>query len=327
MRRLTPRQFLAERELFDEAVESTPEIASFCSRSAWQWAAYQSLGGSARSAPTDSHDESDFFVFERDGHWLAFVERPGARIFLPLESAWMFGCPLLGEPEGAVELLRDVARDRTIGPTGFCVGGVRTDGRLHQALQRLRSGALQWEEFPGTDCMEIDLSDGVEAWRRRRSRKFRRTLRQLRAPELVEPDDFSTASSDEIIDRILAIQRQSWKWREGSDIFQAPDYLAFYTRLIRDLRDNDCLRVIFARDGSRDVAYVMGGIAGDVYRGLQMSYIEEVRDWGVGNWLQLRALRQCCEEGISRYDLGMHAPYKERWADARNAYRVLFVVL
>lgn len=57
-----------------------------------------------------------------------------------------------------------------------------------------------------------------------------------------------------------------------------------------------------------------------------MSYREDLRPLGLGNRLQLENLRRCEAEGIARYDLGMHSPYKERWADRREENTGIFLV-
>lgn len=73
--------------------------------------------------------------------------------------------------------------------------------------------------------------------------------------------------------------------------------------------------MLVARREGVDLAHIFGGVAGGTYRGLQMSYRDSVRDLALGNRLQIENLRRCADEGIVTYDLGMHAPYKERWTD------------
>ena len=58
-----------------------------------------------------------------------------------------------------------------------------------------------------------------------------------------------------------------------------------------------------------------------------MSYVDSAKDRGIGNALQIENITRVAAEGVTRYDLGMHSPYKERWADTRDAYIGVFVVL
>jgi CelD/BcsL family acetyltransferase involved in cellulose biosynthesis len=312
MNRLTLAEFRARAEEFAAAVADTPGVCEFCSSPLWQLAARRHL--QAANAQVE-----DTFLVERDGAWLVFAGQEPSGIYFPLEASWMFGCPLAGAAEDSVALLRDAAREesqRRGHPLAFFIGGLVVDGVVHRALQALRPVSRHWREYPGMDVMQIDLGDGFEAWMERRSKKFRRSLRALAGtlPGL-EILDLSKNDPDEIFARILAIQQASYKWQEGTDIFQMPGYAAFYRELLEGLHATGGLRVLMARRDGIDLAHIFGGVAGKTYRGLQMSYLEEVRDLSLGNRLQLENLRRCADAGITIYDLGMHAPYKERWAD------------
>ncbi len=238
---------------------------------------------------------------------------------MPFEAAWMFGCPLLGEPEAAFALLVDVACEERDSrrPVAFFLGGLSLGGEMHRSVPG--KGGRVLRAFPGTDGMFIDLSDGVEAWLARRSRKFRRTLRDAQAGIAgLEIEDASSAPPGELFERLLAIQRRSYKWREGTDIFQMPEFVAFYRSLLEGLHASASLRVLIASRDGLDLAHNFGGVFAGTYRGLQMSYVEEARELALGNRLQWENLCRCAAEGIKNYDLGMHSPYKERWADRRE---------
>lgn len=318
MKRLTLAEFRERSGEFAAAVDATPDVSKFCSGPHWQIAAHDFL----HPAPEDRAH----FIVEDEGTWLVFAEGEQARVFFPFESAWMFGCPLIGDPGRAVGLLT-AARQWLPRPSGFCIGGILTDSPLHEALRKLRPWARQYQEFPSTDCMILDLEDGVEGWLNRRSRKFRRTLRDAESGRGIEIVTAGEATPEAHYRRLLRIQERTYKWLEGTDIFQMPDYAAFYQSLLAGLQNRGEMRLLFAQRDGEDVAYIFGGVAGGTYRGLQMSYIEDVRSLGLGNRLQLENLRHCQAEGITRYDLGMHSPYKERWADRREMRSGVFVVM
>jgi len=319
MKRISLDRFLACREEFDRAVLATPEIATFCSQTPWQRAAIDNLASGETAG--------ERLIIEEEGNWLLFAERQGTGVFYPWESSWMFGSSLIGNPEATVDLLFRVAEEGFRGKVGFCLGGVGKSGAHFAALERRKSSCHHWQEFPGTDCMLIDLSQGYEAWLARRSKKFRKTMRQLRVPDGSEIVDASDAPVPDLMQRILAIQQQTYKWREGTDIFLSEEYRLFYAQLMTDLQERNQLRVLFVTESDRDVAFQLGGLYEKGYRGLQMSYVDEAKSWGLGNWLQLENLKRSATEGRSEYDLGMHSPYKERWADRQEDYLVLFVVL
>lgn len=284
-------------------------------------------GTAAHDALHGIDAEEEHFIIEDEGNWLVFVERQQPRVYFPFESGWLFGCPLIGDIERLPNLLIESAGKFLPSPCGFVIGGVRHGGELHSRLLEKSMLCRQIQEFPATDCMTIDLSDGVEGWLARRSRKFRRTMRNLPGREIIAIEDGSEMNPDAAWERMLAIQRQTYKWKGGDDIFLNESYAAFYRNLFDQVHSRDVLRLLFARKDEKDVGYIFGGVPGMAYRGFQMSYIEEVRELGVGNLLQLENLRRCAAEGVVEYDLGMHAPYKERWADRQDRYIVVFMVL
>ncbi|MDF1656710.1 MAG: GNAT family N-acetyltransferase [Verrucomicrobiales bacterium] len=319
MRRLSLQEFSEERGHFDEAVIRSPGLLQFCSSTIWQEAAHDCL------RPPGQEDEH--FIVEDEGNWLLFAEREGNRVFFPFEAAWMFGCPVVGDPLDGVALLKSAAAQYFSDRVGFCLGGIPKDAALHRSLRSRQSEFLRYEEFPATDCMMIDLGSGYDAWLERRSKKFRKSVRQLRVDESIEIIDRSAHEPDELFERILRIQQQTYKWEEGTDIFLGPEYRPFYRRLLEELRQSGRLRLLFAQRAGQDLAYIFGGISGNTYRGFQMGYVEAERKSALGNVLQHANLRARAEEGITTYDLGMHSEYKERWADRREEFVGAFLVL
>ncbi len=318
MKRLDPVTFRERVADYEAAIVACPEIAKFCSGPDWQLAAHSGLHGQS--------DDGEIFVFEEEGTWLVFRENAPS-VFFPLESAWCFGCPIIGDPESAVALLRRAVSKLSPGGAGFLISGVRIDGHLHAELKKQEAGALRYSEFPTTDCMIIHLSDGIDEWLARRSKKFRRTIRNLSLPEEIVIESAGDGDPETQFSRMLAVQQKTYKWRDGSDIFQSDEYRDFYRDLLGRLSEKGGVRIQFAKKDGEDVAYIFGGVSGNVYRGFQMSYAEEMRSFGLGNILQIDNLRRMEAEGVCHYDLGMHSEYKERWADEREEYIGVFLVL
>jgi CelD/BcsL family acetyltransferase involved in cellulose biosynthesis len=78
---------------------------------------------------------------------------------------------------------------------------------------------------------------------------------------------------------------------------------------------------MFATHEGRDIGYIFGGMAGEIYRGQQFSFDDTWRDMSIGNLLQYEQLAWLCEEGAHRYDMGpLTGPfmeYKEHWTEIR----------
>lgn len=353
MRRISQAELVAEREVFDRAVESTPEILPFCSSATWSFAAREHLIGLGEAEEGSEGDEEEkslrlpasairadtaIWRSEDRGQWLIFGRSPFG-YWEPFEAAWMFGCPLVGsDPIDCLGLLREVVRSDLDLTPGFAIGGIPLGGRLHRALQEtdVRGGWRRFQEFPGTSCLLIDLEDGVSGWETRRSKRFVRTLaRATRDCEQagLEIEEFTGGADGEtgeratdVFHRVMAIPPKTSKWASGTDIFQIERYRCFYEAIFHDLWKEGRLRLLLARRDGEDVAYSLGGVFGNQYRGLQMSYADSVKSLGVGNWLQVQNLHRREAEGISNYDLGMDAEYKRRWADRTQAQVVAFLV-
>ncbi len=309
MNRLEPAEFRARAAEHAAATVATPGVCSFCSGPLWQLAAHDRLHA--------NEPARRLFFAEDSGAWLALAERSRPGFLHPLEGAWMLGSSLVGPPAAAARLLLACidAEGEEIG--AILLGGLVRGGAMHRAAARaLRRRGRILRELPGTGSMQIDLGDGFRAWLRRRSRKFRRNAGRLADPPPgIVLEDASQGDPAELLPRILSIQRRCHKWRRGGDIFQEPAYADFYEALLHGLRRTGALRLLFAKRDGADLAHIFGGVVADRYRGLQMSYAEEARELALGNWLQLENLRRRADEGVAVYDLGMPAPYKERWAD------------
>ena len=91
---------------------------------------------------------------------------------------------------------------------------------------------------------------------------------------------------------------------------------AFYDRMIASMHPVGALRVQFATRGGKDLAYILGGIRGRHYRGLQCSYDDDFREMGLGNLMHFSQIASLVEEGAQFYDLGTEREYKERWSDS-----------
>ena len=116
--------------------------------------------------------------------------------------------------------------------------------------------------------------------------------------------------------RILAVEERSWKGRENSGIV-APQMQSFYADMLARMGTRGADRITFARRDDMDLAYILGGVLGDTYRGLQFSYDAEFAHLSLGNLCQWVEIQRLSGEGIATYDLGTDVPYKQHWGETR----------
>ena len=296
----------------DRAALGAPEIDRFCSSAAWALPAARAL-----MAPGEP-----WLVFEPDGILaMALRRHERMRAVEALEAAWGLASPLVGaDPARLAQLARATLAARERAWDVALLSGLPVGSRLLQAVATQLGARYRLGAGPVTRRHVASLEGGVDGFLARRSRQLRKTLRQaeLRAAgaDLAIEEAAGVADPDALYDRLLRIEHRSWKAREGVGV-TLPDMREFYRAMVRRLAGDRRLRVLVARAGDRDVAYVLGAVFGDTYRGLQFSFDDELRGLGLGNLMQLAQVRRLAEQepGVVRYDLGTGGDYKLAWAE------------
>ncbi|HSI06723.1 MAG TPA: GNAT family N-acetyltransferase, partial [Myxococcota bacterium] len=289
-------------------VAKTPEIDLYCSASDWILPAHTAF------AP-----EQTAFMWRSENGYLAFALEEQQRILMPLELSWGFPSPLIGEsPESlVVDLAVLLATERRAWKL-CAVGGIIPGSRAFRALIIQLGEDYRLHRGESTRRYRAWLHDGVDGFLSRRPRDFRKSLRRSRAKansmgmtfERV-PDD---ASAEAVYERVLDVDRRSWKGREGVGLASSSMALHYRLQTERLLR-RGALRLWFARHEDRDVGYILGGLFASTYRGLQFAYDDAYAPVGLGNLMQLVTIESVAAEGIALYDLGSDVDYKARWGD------------
>lgn len=325
---------------WERLVDATPGIDPWCSGPDWVLPAFTAYAPGGAVPWIDDHGELGAALLAR---YPGADDRggldpdPSSAVMAGLEPLWGFACPLIGpEPE---RLLEAVVRRLVADPTWRRVvlpGFVDPDRLRSVALHlfdlaerlaaRGRDSPLEVGLAEGISRRVVDLDGDADAWWGRRSSKFRRNLRRARrrADELgVGFTDLHDDPDGSLLDRLVAIEAQGWKGAEASGI-AAPEMQRFYRDMVRRLDATGRLRASIAvgPDG-RDLAFILGGVRGATYRGLQLSYVADAAALSLGHLLQWRAVDALAEEGVRTYDLGMDMDYKAGWSDRLVASHVL----
>jgi CelD/BcsL family acetyltransferase involved in cellulose biosynthesis len=290
---------------WDCAVEATPGLDPYCGSSDWSFSAAESFSIAEPPVITTSGDS--FCGMRR------LVQEDGTVVLVGLDPIWGFASPVVGPSLDALAALR--ARLKL---EKWDVALVTGQHETMALTQRLARGLDNYRLLRGPiqERLRADLSNGIEPWWDQRSSRFRQQLRRIEAradDEGLEVVDASADLVDTIMDRILAIESLSWKAEEGTGL-NAPDLADFYRRITRRLAVEGRLRFLVATRDGVDLGYVLGGVRGRTYRGMQLSYVRAAAEYSVGHLLQLHQIRRLDAE-IDTYDLGMAMDYKTRWAD------------
>jgi CelD/BcsL family acetyltransferase involved in cellulose biosynthesis len=199
------------------------------------------------------------------------------------------------------------------------VCGVPLGGAIHRGLLRALDGACHLRVGPTTRRVCADLDGGLDGFLARRSANLRRSLeraaRRARARGIVFEEAHAGAPDPAALyARILAVEARSWKGLAGTGL-AGDEMQGFYRLMLPRLGRARALRLLFARDGERDVAFILGAVQDGIYRGLQLSADAEHATLSLGNLCQLEQVRRLADEGVRLYDLGTDVPYKARWGE------------
>jgi hypothetical protein len=312
--------FEAQSAAYDRDVAGTAGIDGCCSASDWIIPAHHAFAPGREA-----------WIFRGDHGWLALArnrQRDGMRVLLPLEPVWGFASACIGGAPRAlaadvVDLLGSRAKEwDALLLTGLAPGSPlwrELTGRLSRR-HRLFGGASAARR-------QASLAGGLDGFLSRRSRDTRRSLaratRAARGRGIVV--ETAAGAADLLYARVLSVEARSWKGSAQTGLAEAP-MREFYERMIPRLAARGGLRLLFATCEGLDVGYILGGVFGDTYRGLQFSYDAGLDALGLGNVLQLAQLEALCAEGVRLYDLGCDAAYKARWAEAALETSTVLVV-
>ncbi len=310
MRRLDYAGLDALQPSFDDALARTPQIDRFCSSVDWVLPAQRAFAPEA--TPLIAHAPGVGTVA------LMALQAVGGRVAVPIEASWGLAAPFAGaDVAGLVALLDDLwgeAHDLA----ALFVMGIAQGGPWWDAILRRFGGRYRLGLGPECPRRTASLEGGVDGFLSRRSAKFRASVR--RAARKAAAEGFVTTYAPAVADaaalltRVMAVEGASWKGLAGEGVNAGPAR-AFYADMLPRLARRGTLRaVLITRDGE-DVAFCVGGVMGDTYRGLQVSFDDRFRAWAPGNLAQLAMIEGLCAEGVAAYDLGTDMPYKHRWAE------------
>jgi hypothetical protein len=192
----------------------------------------------------------------------------------------------------------------------------------HQALERAaKELGLTSEAEAARRSPYLALGRDWKAYLRGRSGNLRSSLKrnEKALQQWGEPKVDFLRTPEEVrrgFDSLLAIERQSWKEREGSSISARPWEEAFYASYIAQAASRGAVELALMSLEGRPVAYYLGVIQNGRYFLLKLSYVEELKSCGPGKLLASYVLRSHTERGLAEHDfLGEDDPWKMDWTD------------
>ncbi len=166
----------------------------------------------------------------------------------------------------------------------------------------------------------ISTNEPWEEYYARRSTVFQkntaRRYRNLRARHRAEFVEYRAPEEmDRAITDILAIEKKSWKWKEGVRI-NDPRSHDFYFSLARKFAEKNMTRIWVLRIDGRPVAYDFNIQINKCIKALKSSYDEDFAALSPGILLNYTEYRQFLQEDIHHIDLLWgNLRFKQRWAN------------
>ncbi len=269
------------------------------------------------------------FIHVEGENVLAFAELAllsGQIILVPVESHWISASPLLG-PEADelfAEALPFIVRECEGLPPCFLISGMEKDCELLRRLLLRFSPQFRFLKQPVSLQRSASLLGGMDGYLARRSGNFRSKMKKARRKAAGQGITFErvipsgTNEADTVYARMVSVEERSWKGKGRCGMTEPPS-LQFYHAMMRRLALYRGGRVMFAVHEGKDIGFIFGGLAGSCYRGQQFSYDADWKAFSIGDLLQLNQLSWLCEEGVTRYDMGMSdhpaMAYKTHWAE------------
>ena len=295
---------------WNKAALSTLQADPFCCRTEWQLSFYEAFSPGRT-----------LYLRESTNSLLAFARidnRSPHKLFIPVESLWLFGCPLLG-PE-SVDLMQETIQESN--RPRFLISGLRPGGRLFRQLRERFTHQYNFRLYSRGTLCGASLSGGLDGFLSRRSSNHRRNLNKEMQRAIRKGVYFeryvptSEKEVDEIYARIIHVERKSWKGIGQCGMAEQPA-LSYYYLMLKRLALSRSARIIIAKHKERDIGFIYGGLSSHIYRGQQFSFSEDWRKASIGNLLQLEQIRWLCDEGVRRYDMGPMMGYKKHWTERK----------
>ena len=300
------------------------QIDPFACTPAWQLAYH------------DAFSPCQPLLIESDGkNLVAFTEFKDSRgriFLLPIEHMWLSACPVLGQ-HGLLYLRSILGKCQKMyhgRMPCLVISGVQPDSMFEENLWKALHGSFIFRVHPLAEQRAASLDGGFDGYLSRRSANLRSKLKKAQRKAAGQGIVFerhvprTAEEADMLYARMLDVELRSWKGIGECGMAETPSK-EFYQNMLRRLAQLEGARIMFATHEGRDIGFIFGGLAKDVYRGQQFSYDDGWKNFSIGNLLQAEQIRWLCEEGILRYDMGMSGDprmaYKQHWAEQKLMLR------
>jgi CelD/BcsL family acetyltransferase involved in cellulose biosynthesis len=188
---------------------------------------------------------------------------------------------------------------------------------IEHTIERRGLTSMRW---PGPQEPWVRVDGTWEAYLQTRSphvrSEMRRKRRKLERSGQMEITVLAGPGADvAAMERVMEVERQSWKHETSTSFDTEPGVEQFYSRLAERAANRGWLRVYLLGFDNAPAAHVYGMVYKNEYLALKTSYIQAQRALSPGTVLFEHALRDAFEQQYRSFDLlGVEARWKNELA-------------
>jgi len=273
------------------------------------------------AAVAAKRSEREFFLVTTEDAAGAFLLLPtptNRLALLPAETGWGFSSNLFGnDPTGAIELLVRLAEkipDLII----IYLTGVTPSLKNELLKGQKKNHPFIVKNLGKVESVVANIENGIEGVLQNVSNNKRKNFKKaLRFANELSFEYIKGSKTPELVwQRLLAVEKQSWKWLSNQSIFQSPQQHLFYHELFQSFNAKNFAHILFVQHNSQDIAYVFGASYLQAFRGFQTSFIasKELALLSPGNNGHLYLMDILSKAGILTYNFGSVMDYKLNWS-------------
>lgn len=201
------------------------------------------------------------------------------------------------------------------------------DAATQRWVTCLAASGLVVRRMPRTICWRVHPAASFVDFLTMKSTKARKNIKyennRLHRKFHVSLEYHTAATiGEDLVERMLSIQRASWMTRRNAVMLEQP----LYRQLVVNLAGSDLLEVWILKLSGEDAAFQIATRVGARRTSLLIAFRLAHAQYSVGKWLTGAVLENCCLSGVQEFDFGQgDAEYKRFWANDAHQIERVFV--
>jgi CelD/BcsL family acetyltransferase involved in cellulose biosynthesis len=206
-----------------------------------------------------------------------------------------------------------------------------SSARLEMIERQLEKSTLKYEVDYERPTFFIELGNNYDAYLKKRSKRFRNNLKRhekmihsMGRVAYSKGEEF--LSSSQAYDKVLYIEENSWKHKQGTAITSISKQKEFYKEFCDRSFKNGLLCLRFLSLNDEPIAYEMGVMQQNKFYSLKASYHEKYKKASPATVLFAWFIKDLIQHGIEEYDFTAE-PYawEGQWTDKLRRHKSLII--